>query len=262
MIIDFHTHCFPNKLASRVIPMLSEKCGGIIPQTDGTVGDLIRLMDEAGVDKACVMNIATNPTQMRAVNDFALSINGDRLISFGSVHPDAPDWEDELDRIYEMGLKGIKLHPDYQGFYADDEKMKPIYRKISALGFVTLFHAGFDYGFAPPYHCMPQNIIRALSWFDSPVVAAHWGGINICTNVLDELCGMNVYFDTSFGYGSMPPPVQKMIIEKHGADKLLFASDSPWHNPMWEKRNLSVLGLSVEELENIYHKNAEKLLGI
>ncbi len=260
MIIDFHTHCFPDKLAHRAIPMLSEKCGGLIPQTDGTLSDLKKHMLDAGVSVSCVMNIATNPKQMQSVNNFANEINSDTIIAFGSIHPDAPDWEAELERISDMGLLGIKLHPDYQCFFVDDEKMKPIYRKISQLGFITLFHAGFDYGFAPPYHCMPQNMKKALAWFDSPVIAAHWGGIDSGFDVLENLCGLPIYFDTSFGYGSMPPTVQKMIIEKHGTDKLLFGSDCPWHSPVWELRNLNTLGLTDNELEDILHKNAENLL--
>lgn len=262
MLIDFHTHCFPEKLAERAISKLSHSSGGLIPQTDGTPRGLLTLMDKTGVDKSCVMNIATNPHQMKAVNDFANQINCDKLICFGSIHPDAPDWGEELERIAEMGLKGVKLHPDYQGFVVDDEKMKPIYRKISSLGLITLFHAGFDYAFLPPYGCMPSHSLRALSWFDSPVILAHWGGINSGLEVAEKLCGLPVYFDTSFGYGSMPPAVQKMIIEKHGTDKLLFGSDCPWHSPAWEIRNLSTLGLTPEELEKIYHINAEKLLGI
>lgn len=260
MIIDFHTHCFPDNLAQRAIPMLSKKCGGLVPQTDGTLAGLKKHMKDAGVSISCVMNIATNPHQMQSVNNFAKEINSDTIISFGSVHPDAPDWEEELERIADMGLLGVKFHPDYQGFFVDEERMKPIYRKVSKLGLITLFHAGFDYGFPPPYHCMPQNMKKALSWFDSPVVAAHWGGIDSGFDVLENLCGLPIYFDTSFGYGSMPAPLQKMIIEKHGTDKLLFASDCPWHSPVWELRNLNTLDLTDSELEDILHKNAEKLL--
>lgn len=260
MLIDFHTHCFPDKLAKRAIPKLSDACGGLIPQTDGTADGLLALMDKTGVDKACIMNIATNPHQMQAVNDFAASINCDRLISFGSVHPDAPNAFEELERIAELGLKGVKFHPDYQGFMVDDEKMKPIYHKVSDLGLIALFHAGFDYGFAPPYNCMPKHSVRALSWFDSPVVLAHWGGINCGLDVLDKLCGLDVYFDTSFGYGGIPKAIEQKIVEKHGTDKLLFGSDAPWHNPDWEKRNLNTLGFNPDELEKVCHVNAEKLL--
>ncbi len=262
MVIDFHTHCFPQKIAEKAIDTLRFKSGGLIPQTDGTAEGLLSLMDKSGVDMSCVMNIATNPKQQKSVNDFAISINGERICSFGSVHPDSPDWEEELERIAEAGLKGIKLHPDYQGFFADDPKMKPIYKKISSLNLITLFHAGLDYGFAPPYHCCPENMARALLWFDSPVIAAHWGGLNLGEDVLCHLAGLPIYFDTSFGYGSMPKDMEKRLIDAHGCDKILFGSDCPWHDPAWEMTNLETMGLSDEELSEIYSGNALNLLGM
>ncbi len=261
MVIDFHTHCFPEKIAQRAIEKLSYACGGMIPQTDGTVLGLKTLMKSSGVDKSCVMNIATNPHQMKAVNDFAISINGGMIVSFGSVHPAAPDVLCELERIKDAGLKGVKFHPDYQGFFADDEKMKPIYKKAESLGLIMLFHAGLDYGFEAPYHGMPDNILGVLRCVDSPVVAAHWGGLNLGQEVIDKLCGLPVYFDTSFGYGGLPKAALLKIVEKHGTDKLLFGSDCPWHDPAWEMRNLDTLGLSDDEKNSILHKNAEKLLG-
>ena len=83
------------------------------------------------------------------LKDVSLSLKeNERLIPFGSVFPHAPDALEELERIRDMGLVGVKFHPDYQGFFVDDEKMKPIYRKISQLGLITVFHAGKDYGYS------------------------------------------------------------------------------------------------------------------
>jgi uncharacterized pyridoxamine 5'-phosphate oxidase family protein len=159
-----------------------------------------------------VQSIATNPQQQSKVNDFAMELNAhDRLFAFGSVHPNAPDAIEELERISQAGLKGVKLHPEYQGFYADDEKMKPIYRKISDLGLITLFHAGTDIGFPPPYHAMPEHILGALRWLEGPVVAAHWGGAGCGPEVVEKLCGENLYFDLSFGYGVISKPVAQQM---------------------------------------------------
>lgn len=154
MLIDFHTHAFPEKIAARAIETLSNASGGIVPQTNGTLDSLKEEMAKDGVDIAVVQSIATNPRQQQKVNDFAIQINqDDAIVAFGSVHPDAPDVLAELERIHAAGLKGVKFHPEYQNFYADDEKMKAIYRKISQLGLITLFHAGHDYGFPPPLPC-------------------------------------------------------------------------------------------------------------
>ena len=263
MIIDFHTHAFPEQIAHKAMETLSHASGGLRPQTDGTISSLKEEMQRDGVDISVVHSIATNPKQQKNVNDFAISVNKEpNLYAFGSVHPDSPDALEELERIKEAGIKGVKLHPEYQGFYADDGKMKSIYKKISALGLITIFHAGHDFGFAPPYHCMPDNALRALSCFDSPVVFAHWGGLGCSEKVIDKLCGLDVWFDVSFGYGAMPRELAKAIVEKHTPDRLLFGSDMPWHRPSWEIRLLDTLGLTEEEKDKIFCKNAKKLLDI
>lgn len=261
MLIDFHTHAFPDKIAAAAIGKLSAAAGGLLPQTDGTVDSLKEQMASDGVDLSVVHSIATSPTQQHKVNDFAIAIDRDpAIVAFGSVHPDAPDALEELDRICCAGLKGVKFHPEYQGFCPDDEKMKPIYKKISSLGLITLFHAGNDFAFSPPYRASPEHMKRALSWFDSPVVAAHWGGMGSAEQVLSELCGENVWFDISFGYGTISKPCAQAIVDKHTTDRLLFGSDMPWHRPSWELRLLKSLDLSDADFEKICSGNARKLL--
>ncbi len=262
MLIDFHTHCFPNKIADKAIEKLSFASGGLKPNTDGTIESLMSLMKSQNVDKAVVLNIATNAHQQKNVNDFASSINGGDIISFGSVFPDSHDALEELERIKDLGLKGIKLHPDYQGFFVDDEKMFPIYKKISELGLITVFHAGQDYGFEPPYGATPDRMAKALEHFNSPVIAAHWGGIGCGEEVIKYLCGKDIYFDTSFGYSTMPKYYAQKIIDKHGTDKILFGTDSPWHTAKMEMRLLNTLNLTSDDIDKITHKNAEELLGI
>lgn len=261
MLIDFHTHAFPERIASRAVTGLAAGSGGLIPQTDGTLNSLKEEMNKDGVDISVVLSIATNPKQQTNVNNFAIEINRDeRVIAFGSIHPDAPDALEELERIKEAGLKGVKLHPEYQCFFVDDEKMKPIYKKISELGLITMLHAGQDIGFGPPYHNLPHQLLGALKWLDAPVVAAHWGGYCCGPEVIEKLCGENLYFDLSFGYGCIPKPTAQAIIDRHGPDKLLFGSDMPWHRPEWELRLINSLDISPEDKEKILWKNAAKLL--
>ena len=263
MLIDFHTHAFPEKIAGRAVAKLAHDSGGLNPQTDGTLDSLKEQMARDGVALSVVHSIATNPRQQTNVNNFAIEINQDpSIVAFGSIHPDAPDALDELERIHAAGLKGVKLHPEYQQFYVNDERMKPIYKKISQLGLITMFHAGHDIGFHPPYHCMPEHLSAALKWLDAPVVAAHWGGMGCTQAVLDRLCGENLYFDLSFGYGVIPKKQAQLIVEKHTPDRLLFGSDLPWHRPQWEKRLLDTLELSQADREKICCGNARRLLNI
>lgn len=263
MVIDFHTHCFPDALAEHAIQRLSRTGGGLMPYTDGTLSGLRQRMTQDGVDLSLVLNIATNAGQQTNVNNFAAAINQEEgILAFGSVYPGAPDVFDELERIKALGLKGVKLHPDYQGFAVDDVRMKPIYRKISELGLITVFHAGVDYGFPPPYGGMPQALARALDWFSAPVVAAHWGGLGCGEDVLRYLCGHNVYLDTSFGYATMSKYCAEKIVERHGVDRILFGTDTPWHTAAMEWRLLDSLGLSDADRAKIACGNAKRLLGI
>lgn len=263
MLIDFHTHCFPDKIAQRAVEKLSFLSGGLKYHTDGTLNGLKKSMRENNVDISVVLNIATNEAQQKNVNDFAKEQGKcENIVSFGSVFPLAEDALEQLQYIKELGLKGVKLHPDYQGFFVDDEKLKPVYKKISQLGLITVFHAGNDYGFAPPYGATPERLEKALRWFESPVVAAHWGGINCNEGVIEHLCSRDIYFDTSFGYSMMPRYYAQKIIEKHGTDKMLFGTDTPWHTPEMELTLLNNLGLTDTEMEKIKSENAKKLLKI
>ena len=263
MLIDVHTHAFPDIIAPKAMAKLSHASGGMMPSTDGTAAGLRASMQRDGVSLSVVLSIATNAHQMRSVNDFAASLNGkEGILAFGSVYPFAPDAMEELERIKALGLKGVKLHPDYQGFSADDERMFPLYKKISALGLITVFHAGQDYGFPPPYGGTPEKMLRAYREFSSPVVAAHFGGVGCAEAVLNTLAGTGIYFDTSFSYAQLPKYFAERILEKQGAEKMLFGTDTPWHTPEQELRLLRSLGLDDAEWNAITYGNAARLLGL
>ncbi len=148
MKIDFHVHLFPDALAVKTIGKLARIAGdehGDAPHyTDGTLRGTLEKMDVWGVDRAVTQHIATSVHAMHKVNDFAASVRSERLYAFGSVHPDAPDALEELERIRALGLDGVKLHPDYQNFFVDEERMASIYEKMAQLHLPVLFHAGWD----------------------------------------------------------------------------------------------------------------------
>jgi hypothetical protein len=218
-------------------------------------------MDQCGIQTSWVLNIATTPGQQQAVNNFAAAINSARIISFGSVHPDAPDALDELMRMASLGIRGLKLHPFFQHFAADDPKMKPIYRKAADLGLVTVFHAGYDIGFADTEWASPEALARALGWFDgAPVVAAHLGG-SFCWQAAHRcLAGKPIWFDTSFSCGHIPLPEAKRLIDAHGIDRILFGSDLPWSDPLQELAFIDCLGLTAAERQQVLCGNASRLI--
>lgn len=261
MVIDFHTHVFPDKIVKNALRILSQKSGDLDPVTDGTIEGLKQYAIANQIDRSVVLNIASNPKQQKNVNDFAIGINGGSIISFGSVFPLADDALDELVRIKNAGLKGIKLHPDYQEFYVDDERVFPVYRKAAELGLITVFHAGIDIGIFEPIYCTPQRLARALPIFNGgTVVAAHFGGYLMWYEVEKYLVGQDIYFDTAFCYGRMPHLQGKRIVERHGVDRILFGSDIPWSDPMSEMRLPKCWGLADHEVAKILGGNAQRLL--
>lgn len=264
MIIDFHTHCFPDKIAGKAMEILRMRSGITKPFHDGTLNGLLALQKRDGVDISVVLNIATNPRQQTSVNDFAISLKDvDEIVPFGSVHHDSPDALSELERLKENGIKGVKLHPDYQGFFADDDKMLPIYEKIGELGLITVFHCGFDIGYPEPVHCPPERLARILPVFNgAPVVAAHFGGLCARPETLEHLCGKDVYLDTAYCYGMLTPRMAKELIDVHGADKILMGSDAPWNSPWQDIELVRCFGLSPEDEKAVLGENARKLLGL
>jgi Predicted metal-dependent hydrolase of the TIM-barrel fold len=265
MIIDFHTHCFPDTLAPKAMKKLGDTCN--IPYfTDGTVKDNLRLMKECGVDKAVVCNIATNPKQTVNVNNFAIMINNvyPEIISFGSVHPDNDPKEiaSELKRLKAAGLKGIKIHPDYMYKHITDDAYKVIFAACCDLNLVVLTHSGFDYLSPDLSHCTPEGIVKVINEFRSlKLVAAHVGGARMEDDTIKHLLGKNVWFDLStMVTENMDKKIAYKILTEHDPYKLLFASDMPWCSPKDEIDYINSLGLSEDLLDRIYYKNALRLL--
>lgn len=271
-IIDFHTHAFPDALAPRAMAKLSETAAssGYRPHTDGTVAGLLASMDVAGISRSVVCNIATNAAQMRKVNNFALETARlcDRLIPLGSLHPHAEREEmvEELDRLVAGGIRGIKIHPDYVGVTLDDPAFDPIFELASARGMFVVTHAGFDPVSPDKTFCTPDMILQVLDAHPTlRLVAAHTGGFDRETEVLDKLSGKDVYLDTSLSALRAARDAAwgercAAILRAHRPDRLLFASDTPWSDPAAELAFLSGCGLSEDTLTRILWRNAEGLL--
>ncbi len=264
LLIDFHTHAFPDKIAERAILSLAAKAK--IPYfTIGTLDDTDEKMKEWGVDKRVMLSIATNPRQQENVNNFAIEANKrDNIIAFGSVHPEAENALEELERIAAAGLKGIKLHPEYQEFNIADKAMFAIYARCIELGLIVTFHTGKDLGYPGSLRASPDGILRLADRFpDGKFVLAHFGSSMLEDEVLEKLAGkIPYYMDTAFCVGYTKPDVALKIIKTHGADKILFASDCPWSSSKETYDYINTLDLTADEKDKIFCKNALNLLGL
>lgn len=270
-IIDFHTHAFPDALAPRAIAQLTinAAASGYMPLTDGTVNGLIASMDQAGISRSVVCNIATNARQMQKVNDFAISCTQNpRLIPLGSLHPDATaeNMDIELDRLAAAGLAGIKIHPDYVHIELDAPAFDPILARCEARGMLVITHAGFDPVEPDHIHCTPDMVLRVLERHPAlKLVVAHTGGFDCEFEVLEKLCGTRVYLDTSLAAvrrakSAVWGQACGDILRAHDPARILFATDTPWSDPAAEIAFVRSVGLSEEDTEAVLHGNAERLL--
>lgn len=265
MIIDFHTHIFPDSMAEKTISKLSSRIHEN-PYTNATLDGLKASMKEAGVDYSVVLPVVTRPEQFDTVNKFAASITGkDGIFSFGGIHPKTKNMREEINRIVELGLKGIKLHPDFQDTYIDEKENVELITYALQKGLNIVIHAGVDSELSNPVYCPPERSIKMIREVEQYVsteriVLAHTGGLLMMDEVEEFLVGTNVHFDISFSRKAMRQEQMLRIIKNHGVDKILLGSDSPWDGQKETVEYVKSLPLSDNEKNRILGENAKRLL--
>lgn len=280
MVIDIHTHIFPDKIAAEVIEKLS-RISRAKYFSDGTLNGLLNSMKNCGVDISVVLPVATNPLQVVKINDFAAKttekFSAQGIMYFGAMHPDFEDFRAELSRVKNLGLKGIKIHPIYQGVSLDDKKFLRIIERAAELDLIVITHAGLDIGFPGVVQCSPKmarNVIKKIGNFK--FILAHMGGWKNWDEVLTELAGTNIFLDTAFSTGKIPArsdfvwqaedlnllSVEEFLklVKTFGAEKILFGTDSPWSSQKDSVDFIKNLPISEVEKNKILGENAEKLL--
>lgn len=264
MIIDFHTHVFPDNLADRAISsLLSNIDGEYTPVHNGTVSGLLKNMDDSNIDISVVLPVITKPSQVKNTNEWIKSISSDRIIGFGGIYPNADDYKKDIDFIVNLGLKGLKFHAEYQDFIIDDDRMLKIYDYALSNDLIILHHAGFDPGFKPPFKSTPQQFLKIVKAMQGGIIiAAHLGGHAQWDDVETYLAGSGIYLDTSMGFEYFSKEQFLRIAEKHGADKILFASDSPWSNAKTEIEQIKALPLPEKDINAVLGGNAKRILKI
>lgn len=261
MIIDAHAHIFPDKIAEKASNGISAFYGGMKVRYDGTLGALFKEGGEAGVDRFIVQSVATVPQQVRSINDFiseSVKKYPDKLIGFGALHPDYPDIKGEAERIISLGLKGVKLHSDFQQFNIDDEFAFQIYETCEALGLPILFHVGDDHR----DFSAPARLLRVVQRFPRlTVIGAHlagWSEWDLGASLFEH---SGIYADCSSSLYAMSPEHAAGLIRKIGVDRVMWGTDYPMWDAAEELERFSKLPLTDEERESILYKNALRLIG-
>ena len=259
-VIDIHAHAFPDSLAERVIPQLAKE-GNITPALDGTISALLASMDRAGVEQSVICSILTRPEQFEPVMRWSETIASDRIGPFGSIHPADPKAADRVKEIAAEGMLGIKMHPFYQDFVIDEDRMIPIYEAAEAAGLIMLLHAGHDVAYAPHDRATPVRTRRVIERFPGlRLIAAHIGGWQEWDAVERHLVGQPVYMDLSWSLPMMDQAQALRILTSHPTEYLVFGTDSPWADQAEAVAEFMALGLPEDLSSAILYDNAARLL--
>ena len=271
MIIDFHTHIFPEKVAPKAIPMLAELSHST-PSYNGTKDGLYASMERCGIDISVVLPVVTSPHQFDSILRFAEMINQEsassdsrsRIISFAGIHPDCEDIKGKLAEIKRRGFQGIKLHPYYQNAALNDIRYLRLIDQASSLGLIVSVHAGYD-----PYDpalilASPDMILQIIKEVHPPrMILAHMGSNKNYPESLEKLCGQDVYMDTGYVLKNIDMDLFARMVHVHGADHIVYGSDGPWTDQGWGARKIMDCPLlSQEEKQQILYKSALGLLTI
>lgn len=259
-IIDFHTHAFPDELAERAMSKLQKEC--IVKAClSGTLSDLLSSMDRNGIEKAVLCNIATRPEHFFSILKWSKGIRSDRIIPLLSIHPEDRDIREHVRIIREEGFLGIKMHPFYQNFSIDDERVFQIYDALIENDLFIIMHCGYDISFPEWNIASPKRIINVINKFNQlKFITTHLGAWKQWDEVEQLILGKKIFMEISFSFGWLETERIKEFLLRHPSDFILFGTDSPWADQGKEIENLKSLGIPKELLDHIFYINAKRLL--
>ncbi len=258
-VVDLHVHAFPDRIAEAAVAGL-ERMTGYPRHYDGTLAGLRATMDRHGIARAVVQPVATRPESVAGINDWAAQNRDERVAFFGAMHPAHPDPAGEIERLAGLGLRGIKLHPEFQEFRPDEDRMAPIYEALVRHGLTVFFHAGADIAI-PTVTSDPLAFSRVLDAYPGlRVVLAHMGGWQQWDAVLDHLAGREVFLETSFTLPFLGADRFLGLVRAHGAARVAFGSDGPLGDAGAELDALRGLPLDDDERAAIMYDTAQTLI--
>ena len=257
-IMDIHAHVFPDRLADKAAHSIGEFYGAQC-RFAASVDNLLHEQTRAGISRCVISSSAVTPRQVRGINDFIAeaAASHPNFIGFGSIYPGLDGFEEELDRLISRGLRGLKIHPDFQRLPIDEPSALPTYRAIAARGLPVLFHMGDDrYDFSSPQRL--KNLLRQVP--DLRVIAAHFGGWRAWELSYENPLPENVLYDTSSTTPMIPREFVLRMLDRFGPERFVFGTDFPMWEPKSMVAQLYALGLDEETLSRIFYRNFLELL--
>ena len=267
-VIDAHVHLYPDALAPKVVPVLSERFGNP-PAFNGTIAECRANAANAGISLSVNLPVATTPDHVGHTNAFwaqyaaKTKVDESAVMSLAALHPKTLNAANEVCEIARMGFSGIKFHPEYQNFRFNDALMDDIWAAMSEKGLVAYLHAGGERVFSAPFHSSPSEILSLHQRFPKlKIAAAHLGGFGMWDEVEEMLIGENVFLDLSHTFFWMANEQIFRMIRMHGADRILFGTDAPWQDPATILSEFLKLPLTDNERRVICSETAYELFEI
>ena len=264
-VIDAHVHLYPDALAPKVVPVLSERFGNP-PAFNGTIAECRANAANAGITLSINLPVATTPDHVGHTNAYwaqyaaKTKVDESAVTSLAALHPKTPDAANEVCEIVRMGFTGIKFHPEYQNFRFNDVCMNDIWAAMEESGLVAYLHAGGERVFSAPFHSSPSEILTLHRRFPKlKIAAAHLGGFSMWDDVERTLISENVFLDLSHTFFWMPSEQIFRMIRMHGANRILFGTDAPWQKPSNVLSEFLKLPLSENERRAICCETASEL---
>ncbi|MGA2092271.1 MAG: amidohydrolase family protein [Sedimentisphaerales bacterium] len=260
-IIDFHVHAFPDNIAAGAMKKLMAEAPGVKAYLNGTVSDLLKSMEQNGIEKSILCSIATRPEQFEPILRWSKKIQSEKLIVFPSIHPAESKIKEQLAIIKAEGFRGVKMHPYYQDFRLDEDRMLAIYEELIRNDLMLVVHTGYDIAFPNDDRADSHKILKVTEMFPQlKFVATHLGAWKQWDEVEKILAGKHIYMETSWSLECISPEQARRIILKHPADCVLFGTDSPWTDQGKSIELLKALKLPQDMERRILVANAESLL--
>jgi predicted TIM-barrel fold metal-dependent hydrolase len=256
----------PADLRALRLGVLAQLTWGSRAASTHTIPNLLGEMDATGVQKALILPIAFglpfgDDLSERWMQAIAAAGVGDRLIPGASVHPRDPERVEKLRRYAGLGARAVKLHPAGQRFFPDAPEAAAIYRECARLGLPVVFHGGRA-GIEPSYahrFTLMRHYRPVLERFpEVQFVLGHAGA----RDVADAIPLAQRYANAWLGIHGQGVTVLHELIERVGADRLLFGSDWPfYHLAVTLAKVLLVTEGRPDVRRAILRGNAERLLG-
>ena len=261
-IINAHCHIYPEKIANKAVLGIRDFYD-LNMSLDGTVDGLLRDGEKVGVTHYLIHSVATTPKQVESINEFiaeTVKERPDLFTGFGTLHPDSDDIQGDFDYLIELGLKGVKLHPDFQRFAMNEERAFKIGEVVRDGKVPMLVHCGdFRYNYSNPKQIKPF-----LDEFpEIPFIGAHFAGWSIWEEATEKLAGTpNLYVDLCSSLYDLSPETAVKLIHAYGSDRVLWGTDYPMWESVSEMKYFNKLDLTESERSQILYENAAKLLNI